>query len=238
MAQSAQRVRRAPAHRKQSIGGASRMARVGVVSTMLIGAASAAAAPQATALTADVGGHRIHVDDSVVQSVTAHLDSVRPVDTQGLSDLVGSVGSFSGTPVPELGSMPQAPSASPSSSHPVLPPAGFGSGQAVADAAMSKLGSPYAYGATGPSSFDCSGLTSWAYSQVGKAIPRVSSAQFAGGTKVAMDALQPGDIVSFYGANHVGIYVGNGNVVHAPTEGDVVKITALQYMPADGAVRY
>lgn len=237
MAQTTHQVRRTPAHRAQPTGGTSRMTKM-AASTMLIGAATSVLAPQATALTADVGGHRVHVDDSVVQGVTAHLDSVRPVDTKGLSDLVGSLGSFSGVALPDVDSLPQTPGVSPSLPAPVLPSAGFGNGQAVADAAMSKLGSPYSYGATGPSSFDCSGLTSWAYSQVGKSIPRVSGAQFAGGMKVAMNALQPGDIVSFYGSSHVGIYVGNGNVVHAPTEGDVVKVTSMQYMPADGAVRY
>lgn len=112
-------------------------------------------------------------------------------------------------------------------------------GQQIANYALSKQGSPYVYGATGPNAFDCSGLTSWAYSQVGKSIPRTSNAQASSGTPVSLNALQVGDIISFYaGASHVGIYVGDNQVVHAPTEGDVVKVTSMDYMPVNNAVRF
>ncbi|RVW04924.1 C40 family peptidase [Rhodococcus spongiicola] len=111
-------------------------------------------------------------------------------------------------------------------------------GQAVANAAKSKLGSPYVWGATGPSSFDCSGLVQWAHKQAGVSVPRVSYDQIAGGTPVSKANLQPGDVVSFYGANHIGIYAGDGQVVHAPTSGDVVKISPVDSMPFDGATRY
>ena len=70
-------------------------------------------------------------------------------------------------------------------------------GQQIVDAARSAVGSPYAWGAAGPSSFDCSGLTSWAYQQAGVNIPRTSQAQAAGGTPVSLDALQPGDIIAY-----------------------------------------
>lgn len=117
-------------------------------------------------------------------------------------------------------------------------PASVGN-QRVVDAARTKLGSPYVYGANGPSSFDCSGLVQWAYAQTGKSIPRTSGAQIAGGTPVPLNALQPGDIVGFYsGISHVGIYIGNGQVIHAPTSGDVVKIAPMSYMPAVAAARY
>ncbi|WP_024876082.1 C40 family peptidase [Saccharomonospora piscinae] len=101
--------------------------------------------------------------------------------------------------------------------------------QTAIDAAMSKLGSPYVYGATGPSQFDCSGLTSWAYAQAGINIPRTSSSQSTYGTPVSRSQLQPGDLVFFYSpVSHVGIYIGGGNMVHAPTTGDVVKVAPLQ----------
>ncbi|AEG84248.1 MULTISPECIES: C40 family peptidase [Corynebacterium] len=113
------------------------------------------------------------------------------------------------------------------------------SGQAVVDAARSKIGSPYVWGAAGPSAFDCSGLTSWAYAQIGKSIPRTSYAQAAGGTKVARQDLQPGDIIAFYsGASHVGIYTGNGTVIHALTEGTPLSESPIDYMPYYNAVRY
>ena len=112
-------------------------------------------------------------------------------------------------------------------------------GQKVVDAVYSKIGAPYAWGATGPSSFDCSGLTSWAYAQAGKQIPRTSQAQASGGTPVAISDLQPGDIVAYYGgASHVGIYVGNGKIVDALNSGSPVTERPLNYMPIHSAVRF
>lgn len=109
-------------------------------------------------------------------------------------------------------------------------------GNAVVDAALSQVGTPYVYGGSQPGGFDCSGLTSWAYAQSGKTIPRTSGAQWAGGQAVSVDDMQPGDIVVSYGGGHVGIYIGNGQMVHAPTTGDVVKVSPLQ--PIDGVVRF
>lgn len=101
--------------------------------------------------------------------------------------------------------------------------------QQAVDAALSKLGSPYVWGATGPSSFDCSGLITWAYQQAGISLPRSSSAQSKQGQSVSRDELQPGDLVFFYQpVSHVGIYIGNGKMVNAPTSGDVVKVSPLQ----------
>ncbi|WP_019814041.1 C40 family peptidase [Saccharomonospora saliphila] len=101
--------------------------------------------------------------------------------------------------------------------------------QIAVDAALSVRGSPYVWGATGPSQFDCSGLTQWAYNQAGISIPRTSSSQSQFGTPVPRSQLQPGDLVFFYNpVSHVGIYLGNGQMVHAPTSGDVVKVAPLQ----------
>ncbi|QBJ98502.1 NlpC/P60 family protein [Rhodococcus sp. ABRD24] len=117
-------------------------------------------------------------------------------------------------------------------------PVASSTGQAAANAAQSKVGSPYVWGATGPNSFDCSGLVQWAYKQAGKSVPRTSYDQAASGTPVAKSNLQPGDVVAFYGADHVGIYIGNGSVVHAPTEGENVKVSPVDAMPFSGASRY
>ncbi|MCF1693437.1 C40 family peptidase [Corynebacterium argentoratense] len=115
----------------------------------------------------------------------------------------------------------------------------LGSGQSIVNAAASKIGAPYVWGATGPNAFDCSGLTSWAYAQVGKHIPRTSYAQAAQGTPVSRDALRPGDIVAFYsGASHVGIYTGHGTVIHAINEGTPLSESSLDYMPFHSAVRF
>jgi cell wall-associated NlpC family hydrolase len=110
--------------------------------------------------------------------------------------------------------------------------------QVAVDAALSKLGSPYVWGAAGPSAFDCSGLAVWAYKQAGVSLPHNSAAQSRVGTPVSINALRPGDLVFFYsGPSHVGIYVGNGDVVHAPNAGDVVKVTPMKYMPFNSARR-
>ncbi|WP_410568911.1 NlpC/P60 family protein [Amycolatopsis sp. cmx-4-61] len=101
--------------------------------------------------------------------------------------------------------------------------------QAALNAALSKLGSAYVYGATGPSTFDCSGLTMWAYKQAGITLPRTSREQSTFGAAVPRDQLQPGDLVFYYSpVSHVGMYIGDGKMVHAPDTGDVVKISPLQ----------
>ncbi|MDQ7802794.1 NlpC/P60 family protein [Amycolatopsis sp. A133] len=100
--------------------------------------------------------------------------------------------------------------------------------QKAVDAALSKLGSAYVWGATGPSTFDCSGLMQWAYKQAGLSLPRTSSAQAGFGTPVSRSQLQPGDLVAYYSpVSHIGMYIGDGKMVHAPTSGDVVKISPL-----------
>ncbi|MFI5974632.1 NlpC/P60 family protein [Streptomyces sp. NPDC051452] len=108
------------------------------------------------------------------------------------------------------------------------PPA---SGRAAAafSAAQSQIGKPYVYGATGPSSFDCSGLTSWAYAQAGVSIPRTSQAQANIGTRITSQSdLQVGDLVFFFSdIHHVGLYAGNGQILHAPRTGTVVRYESM-----------
>jgi cell wall-associated NlpC family hydrolase len=116
--------------------------------------------------------------------------------------------------------------------------AGSGVGVQAAKAAMKMLGKPYRYGAEGPGSFDCSGLTSWAFQQVGITLPRSSSQQARVGTPVSRDQLQPGDLVFFYKpVSHVGIYVGNNMMINAPQTGDVVKYSNISSRPITGARR-
>lgn len=96
-------------------------------------------------------------------------------------------------------------------------------GQRIVAAAAAQAGKPYVYGATGPSAFDCSGLTGWAYAAVGIHLPRTSGAQAAVMTRVS-DPM-PGDLV--YMPGHIGIYAGNGQMWHAPHTGDVVRLTTI-----------
>jgi cell wall-associated NlpC family hydrolase len=94
--------------------------------------------------------------------------------------------------------------------------------------AMAQRGKPYVWAAGGPNSFDCSGLTAYAFRAAGISLPHSSRMQSQMGQPVSRDQLQPGDLVFFYSpVSHVGIYIGNGQMVHAPTSGDVVKVAPL-----------
>lgn len=104
--------------------------------------------------------------------------------------------------------------------------------------AKKQIGDSYRYGATGPNSWDCSGLTGGAWKAAGVKIPRTSQAQYRSGKKVAKSDLKPGDLVFFYsGITHVGIYAGGGNVVHASRPGKPVATIKMKYMPYQGARR-
>lgn len=132
-----------------------------------------------------------------------------------------------------------APVANSASAEPVVEAQVSSVGQQIVNAAYSAIGAPYVWGAAGPSSFDCSGLTTWAYGQVGKAIPRTSQAQAAQGQQVSLSALQPGDIIVYYsGASHVGIYTGHGTIIDALNSGTPVGERDLNYMPIHSAVRF
>lgn len=153
---------------------------------------------------------------------------------------VPGVGTFD-VPDQVLGAVP--PGAVPSGIQiPGIAPAPFAPqqtvGQRAADAALSKVGAPYSYGAAGPNAFDCSGLVKWSYEQAGRELPRTSYEQLEEGAPVSLDALQPGDVVSFYGGSHSALYVGDGNVVHASTAGEPVKVAPISSMPVAGARRY
>ncbi|HEX5144664.1 MAG TPA: NlpC/P60 family protein, partial [Mycobacterium sp.] len=111
------------------------------------------------------------------------------------------------------------------------PGLGAGEGAIAVQAALTRVGDPYSWGAAGPSAFDCSGLVMWAFQQAGISLPHSSQALAAGGVPVSRDQLQPGDVVNFYSdASHTGLYVGDGMVVHASTFGQPVKV-----VPLDGA---
>ena len=102
-----------------------------------------------------------------------------------------------------------------------------GSASAILNEAYKHLGKPYVYGASGPSNFDCSGFTEYVYNKAaGIDISRTTYSQINVGTPVSRDNLQPGDLV-FPHTGHVGIYIGNGQMIHAPQTGDVVKVSPV-----------
>ena len=103
--------------------------------------------------------------------------------------------------------------------------------QVAVDTAMAQRGKPYVWAAEGPGSYDCSGLTLYAYAAAGINLPHSSAMQAQMGTPVSRSELQPGDLVFFYSpVSHVGMYIGNGQMVHAPTFGDVVKVADVDVM--------
>lgn len=103
-----------------------------------------------------------------------------------------------------------------------------GSANGIVSFAYNYLGTPYVYGATGPSSFDCSGFTSYVYSNAaGVAIGRTTWDQAGVGQAVSYNELQPGDLVFTYDLGHVGIYVGGGSYIHAPQPGENVKVSPV-----------
>lgn len=117
-------------------------------------------------------------------------------------------------------------------------PPSSSTGGSAASVALGQLGTPYVWGGGAPGGFDCSGLIAWAYEQVGISLPHYAAAQYAMGTPVPMDALEPGDLISFHGSGHIGMYIGSGQYVHAPQTGDFVKVSTLaDRSDADGAVR-
>jgi len=131
----------------------------------------------------------------------------------------------------------------PSNTAPVEKPATSTAGnssraQSAISAATSKVGSSYVWGTSGPSTFDCSGLMSYAYAQVGISLPRSSRAQFSMGTNVAKSDLQPGDLVFYYSpVSHVAMYIGDGKIVDAANPRSGVRITSVNSMPYSGARR-
>ncbi|NJP68670.1 hypothetical protein HCJ92_20830 [Streptomyces sp. ventii] len=113
-----------------------------------------------------------------------------------------------------------------------------GRAAAAVSAARAALGRPYVWGSTGPHGFDCSGLTQWAYAQAGASLPRTSQGQAGAGRRVALEQARPGDLVIYRDdASHVALYVGDGQVVHAPYPGASVRYDPVRMMPVSAVVR-
>ncbi|MFI8854564.1 NlpC/P60 family protein [Streptomyces sp. NPDC053499] len=116
-------------------------------------------------------------------------------------------------------------------------PATWRSARAVAFA-RSALGKPYVWGGTGPSGYDCSGLTQAAWKAAGVSLPRTTYSQIHAGKRVSPGDLAPGDLVFFYDSvSHVGLYIGGGRMIHAPRPGTAVRVAPIDQMPFAGAVR-
>ncbi|MEU3658906.1 NlpC/P60 family protein [Streptomyces sp. NPDC032940] len=117
-------------------------------------------------------------------------------------------------------------------------PAASGRAAAAFAAARSALGKPYIWGANGPSGFDCSGLTQWAYAQAGVGLPRTSQEQRYAGRRIPLSEARPGDLVAYRDdASHIGMYAGNGQVIHAPHPGAPVRYDPVGMMPVSSVTR-
>jgi peptidoglycan DL-endopeptidase CwlO len=122
----------------------------------------------------------------------------------------------------------------------VAPPGGGNpAAGTIIQAALSRIGSPYSWGGSGPNAFDCSGLVMWSFQQVGISLPHSSQALAKGGQPVSLDQMQPGDLVTYYSdASHVGIYIGDGMMVHASTYGTPVRVAPVDNAPIHNVRRY
>lgn len=117
-------------------------------------------------------------------------------------------------------------------------PAPTAAAQVAVNTALAQVGDPYVWGASGPDAFDCSGLTQYAYSAAGISLPHSSGMQARMGAPVSRDQLQPGDLIFFYSpVSHVAMYIGNGQMVHASTSGQPVKVVNVDSMPGYNSAR-
>jgi cell wall-associated NlpC family hydrolase len=148
----------------------------------------------------------------------------RPLRRLGAGLLTGAAASLTIVLSPATATPAQAETTASSSAETAPSPAADKAWQT----ANAQTGKAYQYGGAGPDSFDCSGLTQYAYASAGISLPHSSSAQSEMGTPVGRADLRPGDLVFFYSpVSHVGIYVGNGQMVHAATESTGVEVTSV-----------
>lgn len=167
---------------------------------------------------------RIAAERAEAERIAAAQRAEEERAAQESQNSAGSSGSNETTSTP-------APAPAPKPTPAPAPSVSSASGQAVLDYAYRFLGTPYVWGGTTPSGFDCSGFTQYVYRHFGVNLPRVSRAQGSYGTKISYSNLQAGDLVFFGsgGISHVGIYIGGGNMIHSPRPGKSVEISTMRY---------
>ena len=196
-------------------------------------------ADEAAAVRADLQRKQSQLQVQIVAVKSRYL-SLTPNQRAVLAAPAPLPPAFLALPAPVL----PAPEAAPSNDIAALaavplPGAGSDAGVIAVQAALTRIGSPYSWGAGGPGAFDCSGLVQWAFQQAGVFLPHSSYAQAAGGQPVSMDQMQPGDVITYYSdASHVGMYVGDGMMVHASTFGIPVAVVPVNNAPIFNVRRY
>ncbi|MEE4541774.1 NlpC/P60 family protein [Streptomyces sp. V4-01] len=179
-----------------------------------------------------LAARRRTVQDTLAQA-QALLASLRPVDR-------AAVAAADTAPAPSHGAAAtRAATRTPLSGSPAAAAAAPSARAAAAVAfAYRALGLPYVWGATGPNAYDCSGLTQAAWRAAGVSLPRTTYTQIDAGARIPESRLRPGDLVFFYsGISHVGLYIGDGRMIHAPHPGAPVRVAPISEMPFAGATR-
>jgi peptidoglycan DL-endopeptidase CwlO len=209
------------------------------------------AAEQAAAVRADLQSKqsKLQVEIAVVKS---QYEALTPHQREALAAMPPAP-PVPGPPPPPAPTPPNEPgilaAAPPGVGQPPTPPGAIppgdmgpalgGHGTTVIQAALSRIGSPYSWGGSGPNAFDCSGLVQWAFQQAGISLPHSSQALASGGAPVSTDQMQPGDVVNYYSdASHTAIYIGNGMMVHASTYGTPVRVAPVDNAPIYNVRRY
>lgn len=171
--------------------------------------------------------------------LTAVPAAAATVTIPGLGDF--AVPDMPGLPqkieLPQLGLPQMAPPPGVAALPGMPPPIAKTVGERALEAGKTKVGTPYAWGGSGPNAFDCSGFVQWSYHQAGIDLPRTSFAQAAAGVPISESDLRPGDIVITNGGGHAALYAGDGMIVHASTTGQPVKYAPLDFMSIYAARR-
>lgn len=182
---------------------------------------------------------KLRAADRLLDRLTAE-ERRRVLDAAGTADTLGNGpgGGPGGTPAGAGGALGDGTAAGRRSGPPAPAAASSGRAALAVSYAYGALGKPYVWGATGPSGYDCSGLTQAAWRSAGVELPRTSYTQINAGRRIGRAELAPGDLVFFYrGLSHVGLYVGGGKMIHAPKPGATVRIASIDDMPFAGASR-
>jgi cell wall-associated NlpC family hydrolase len=178
--------------------------------------------------------------DDAAATAKKTLDEVTVKQQQLQSQIASYQREYAALTAPQQQAVSRVTAGSPVAAAPAAAPvtANSHAAQVAVNTALAQVGKPYVWGASGPNSFDCSGLTSYAYAAAGVTLPHSSSAQSRMGTPVSRDALQPGDLIFFYSpVSHVAMYIGNGQMVHASTSGTPVQVVNVASMPNYNSAR-